>query len=83
ERHLRRFHPAEADRGSDWCIELTDTANRGDELEAAGRHSLQGLGTPSTQMHVDRPSRTTVARAPVDEPLGSGYDNGPELEHEP
>jgi hypothetical protein len=83
ERHLRRFDPALADGGSDWCIELTDTANRGDEIEAAVRHSLQELGIPSTQMHVDRTSRTTVAHAPVDEPLGSGYDSGPVLEHEP
>jgi hypothetical protein len=83
ERRLAHLHPAAVGRGSSWCVELEDDDDRLDEITATVEHWLRGVGSRSTQMHVDGAVRTVRAYPAEGSWLAAGYDRGPVLEHEP
>lgn len=83
EKRLSHLHPTAVGRGPDWCVELEDSDDRIDEIEVTVAHWLGELGLRSTEVHVDGRSKAIVAHPVGDTRLGSGYDDGSVLEHEP
>jgi hypothetical protein len=82
EKRLAHLRPTAIGSGFGWSVELEDSDDRLDEIEAAVRQWLRASNLRSTVMRVDGTTKGISAQS-SGEPLGAGYDGGPVLTHEP
>lgn len=84
EARLGHMRPVTIGVDGDWTVELEDSEDRLDEVEAAVKHWLREHRFASTTMTVNGLPHTVVAGAEAAAPqLGSGYDGPDVLVHEP
>lgn len=83
EQRLAHLHPTAVGRGTSWCVEFEDFDDRREEIEAGIRHWLREIGLRSTVLRANGRAATVAATPSVEEPLGTGYDDGDVLDHEP
>ena len=83
EQRLAHLHPSAVGRGASWCVEFEDFDDRRGEIEAGIRHWLREIGLRSTVLTANGHSATIAVEPAVEEALGTGYDDGDVLEHEP
>jgi len=83
EQRLAHLHPSAVGRGTSWCVEFEDFDDRREEIEAGIRHWLQEIGLRSTVVTTNGKAAAVAVKPRVEEALGTGYDDGHVLEHEP
>jgi hypothetical protein len=83
EKRLSHLRPTSVGHSDAWIVELEDDEDRHDEIVAAVRHWLCDIDLESTELHVNGAVEQIEQ---VERPLamlGSEYDVGPVLTHEP
>ena len=83
ERRLAHLRPTAISVGLGWWVELEDTGDRLEEIEAAVRQWLREIDLRATAMRVDVTTEKMIEREPEELPLGAGYDDPHVLVHEP
>lgn len=84
ERRLSHLRPTAISAGLGWSVELDDTEDRLEEIEAAVRQWLRQIDLRATVMRIDATTEKVIEQVPVEaSPLGAGYDGPRVLTHEP
>jgi hypothetical protein len=84
EKQLAHLSPTAIGSGLGWSVELEDSDDRLDEIQAAVKQWLRDGNLRSTVIRIDGAVRgISVGPPPKDGPLGAGYDGSPVLTHEP
>jgi hypothetical protein len=83
EKRLRHLRPTSVGHSDAWVVELEDDEDRHDEIVAAVRHWLRDIDLESTEIHVDSAVEQIEQEERPLAALGSEYDAGPVLTHEP